>query len=132
MGFVPMSFARVFVGVTFGVLGVGLGAFGFINAADAYASAERIDSEIKVTIGREACSTQGAYPFCRTLDQARERTNDSLAMGIGGLAFTAVSGALLMYEFGRRPLPPQEAGLGLRPAVMAVPGGGAVTISGSF
>jgi hypothetical protein len=130
MGFVPLSFARVFVGVTFGVLGVGLSAFGFIAAADAYGDAERLNSELRVIEGIDACVRLSPHPFCRVLDRHHESAEDSLAMGMGGVAFTAVAGALLMYEFGRRPLPARETAL--RAAAVAVPGGGVVTISGSF
>jgi len=130
MGFDPISFARLFVGVTFGILGVGVSAYGFIDAADAYGNVERINSELRVIKGSGACGGLSSHLSCRVLDDYQDEAGRSLAIGVGGIALTAAAGALLMYDFGRKPLPARDAGW--RAAAVAVPGGGAVTIFGRF
>jgi hypothetical protein len=67
---------------------------------------------------------------CKDVDAAVNKVMAFTAVGVGGIATSALGGALIIYELVRSA--PQEPETSTRIAVTATPGGGALKVAGSF
>jgi len=123
----PVRVAVIFSGFGLGVAGAVVGTAGFMAASTAREEAKVMYRAL--TESPVACRSGTPGP-CKDAEDKIDTALAFTAIGVAGVAVSAVGGALLTYEFSRSA--PQGRDVTARIAVEPMRGGGALKVTGCF